>query len=497
MKWLSALAILVCVRPAAADTRRLAVVVGNNAGLGEQPPLRYAETDAAKLAQVLRELGGFAPADVALLRGVAPAAVEAALAQVQQQAADWHRHSPANRVLLIFYFSGHSDGQSLELGHQALPFAELRARLAATGADVRVTIIDSCKSGALLAVKGGTPGPAFQIRLTEDLASSGEALLTSSAADEIALESREIGGSFFTHHLVSGLRGAADSSGDGRVTLSEAYHYAFTHTVSTTSGIVLGAQHPTYGYRLSGRGDLVLSELSTHEATLELPQGFDRVLVVQRGRDEALAELASAPGTRLVVPPGEYTIRAWRGGRVVAGQISVRAGELRAVRSGELVETAPVAVRGKGGSPAAPALVLTLGSSAAPTSAAGPLVSGRLGLRGRYLSLSADFATGDGDYVGRESLAFLDAGLRMGWGERLQAWIGVELGVGALIESGYWGYHWSEGLAVGPWIGAGIPLSQTLGVVLEGRLAVTWIDRDGTEPWHLLPALWLGLQYRL
>jgi len=161
VKWLSALAILVCVRPAAADTRRLAVVVGNNAGLGEQPPLRYAETDAAKLAQVLRELGGFAPADVALLRGVAPAAVEAALAQVQQQAADWHRHSPANRVLLIFYFSGHSDGQSLELGHQALPFAELRARLAATGADVRVTIIDSCKSGALLAVKGGTPRPGL------------------------------------------------------------------------------------------------------------------------------------------------------------------------------------------------------------------------------------------------------------------------------------------------------------------------------------------------
>src|SRR5262249_17986526 len=156
----------------------------------------------------------------------------------------------------------------------------------------------------------------------------------------------------------------------------------------------------------------------------------------QRGRDEALAELASAPGTRLVVPPGEYTIRAWRGGRVVAGQISVRAGGLRAGRSGELGGAPPGAGRGKGGPPAGAGLVAPRGRAAAPTSAAGPLVSGRLGLRGRYLSLSADFATGDGDYVGRESLAFLDAGLRMGWGERLQAWIGVELGVGALIESG-------------------------------------------------------------
>ena len=56
----------------------------------------------------------------------------------------------------------------------------------------------------------------------DDLASTGEALLTSSAADENALESKEIRGSFFSHHLVSGLRGAADSSGDGQVTLAEA-----------------------------------------------------------------------------------------------------------------------------------------------------------------------------------------------------------------------------------------------------------------------------------
>src|SRR5439155_3278375 len=136
---------------------------------------------------------------------------------------------------------------------------DLRKWLAATGVDVKVALVDSCKSGALLQAKGGTRGMPFQIRLTDDLASTGEALLTSSAADEVALESKEIGGSFFTHHFVSGLRGAADASGDGIVTLNEAYQYAYAHTISTTGQTIIGPQHPAYDYRLTGQGELVLT----------------------------------------------------------------------------------------------------------------------------------------------------------------------------------------------------------------------------------------------
>jgi hypothetical protein len=72
-----------------------------------------------------------------------------------------------------------------------------------TRADVRVAIVDGCQSGALVG-KGGARAPGFEIRLIDQLDASGEAMLTSSAADELALESREIRGSFFTHHLVSG-----------------------------------------------------------------------------------------------------------------------------------------------------------------------------------------------------------------------------------------------------------------------------------------------------
>src|SRR5439155_11671498 len=143
-----------------------------------------------------------------------------------------HATDPASKVVLIFYYSGHSDGRALELGNERLQFGELRARLRSSGAAVRLAIVDSCKSGALLREKSGRLAAPFEIRLADDISSSGEALLTSSAEHEAALESQEIRGSFFSHHLISGLRGAADSSGDGRVTLSEAYNDAFVQTIS-------------------------------------------------------------------------------------------------------------------------------------------------------------------------------------------------------------------------------------------------------------------------
>ena len=191
-----------------ASTRRVAVIVGNNAGNTDRAALHYAEMDAAKFAGVLGELGGVAPEDTFLLQGTSLAAVAEAFARAKERIAGF-RKDPSNRVVLLFYFSGHSDGEALELGSDRLTFSELRRWLASAGADVRVALVDSCKSGALLSAKGGTPGQGFQIRLTDELASIGEALLTSSAADEVALESREIAGSFFTHHRMPIGKGTA------------------------------------------------------------------------------------------------------------------------------------------------------------------------------------------------------------------------------------------------------------------------------------------------
>jgi hypothetical protein len=332
--------------PVRAETRRVAVLVGHNAGGAGRPTLRWAEDDAGKVADVLVQLGDVRPADLFLVQGKGGAQVRDAITAAAG-AVRSARNAPDDRVVLYFYYSGHSDGSAIELGADRLPFAELKALLTATGADVRVVIVDACKSGALVA-KGGRPGPAFSVDLVDDLTTRGEAMLTSSAADEQSLESSEVRGSFFTHHLVSGLRGAADSSGDGRVTLSEAYDYAFGKTVTSSAATGATPQHPSYDYRLSGRGELVLTEIGARSAAIELPAGFDRALVVAVRRDQIIAEVRADAAHRIAVAPGSYAVRLWRSGAVVAGRLEVGEGALATVRWDDLrpIDVAQLAPKG-------------------------------------------------------------------------------------------------------------------------------------------------------
>ena len=134
--------------PVRAETRRIAVIIGSNRGEATHAPLRFAEQDATKLAAVLTELGGLTSSDVLLLRGPTAAEVRAAMDDATRRIAQWHKDH-RGQVVLIFYFSGHSDGAVLELAGQGLPFAELRRRVTDAGADVRLVILDSCRSGAL------------------------------------------------------------------------------------------------------------------------------------------------------------------------------------------------------------------------------------------------------------------------------------------------------------------------------------------------------------
>ena len=51
-------------------------------------------------------------------------------------------------------------------------------------------------------------------------------------------ESGDIEGSYFTHHMLSALRGAGDRDGNGVVTLAEAYQYAYAHTLGSVAASV-------------------------------------------------------------------------------------------------------------------------------------------------------------------------------------------------------------------------------------------------------------------
>ena len=127
----------------------------------------------------------------------------------------------ARRVEFMFYYSGHSDEEGILLNGEHFLFSELRAAIDKIEADVSIVILDSCASGAFTRIKGGLKLPPFLIDDSSKM--EGHAFLTSSSEDEAAQESDNIGASFFTYYLVSGLRGAADTSQDQQVTLNEVY----------------------------------------------------------------------------------------------------------------------------------------------------------------------------------------------------------------------------------------------------------------------------------
>jgi caspase domain-containing protein len=484
---------------AAAETRRVAVVVGSNTGNQDQTPLRYAEIDAMKVARVLAELGGVEAADLYVILGKDLATLSETLRRAKAKITAYQSHG--DRVIAIFYYSGHSDGVALELGRDRFAFAALRDWLKDTGADVRLALVDSCKSGALLATKGGTPGPAFHIRLTDELSSTGEALLTSSAADENALESREIGGSFFTHHLVSGLRGAADESGDGRVTLSEAYHYAYKHTITTSGATLAGPQHPTYDYRLSGQGELILTELARPSAGLALPDGFDRALVIDVASQQVIAELGRGDPARVALVPGRYTIRAWKAAHAYAGTLAVAAGQLHAVTWSELAETAPLTTSRKGGdvtaafAPAARGnieLAVAGGGRAGVANQIAAVGSLRAGVRVGALTFAVDGGT-QRDGALRESNLFAAVGYRRGLVRGpLRASLGLELGGGMILQT-IDGRSASGAATLAPVGELAVAASARVSLALTAELPATLLKRDGELAITALPAAWLGV----
>jgi len=246
--------------------QRLALVIAANDGGPGRPRLRYAVSDARAMIHVLENLGGVSADDSRLLLEPSRETLLWETGRLRQRSERLRREE--RRLEVLIYYSGHSDEDGLLLGREKFSYRELRAVLQELAADVRIAILDSCASGAFLRAKGGRPRPPFLFDAANDM--KGFAVMTSSSADEASQESERIRGSFFTRALITGLRGAADATHDGRVTLSEAYQYAFNETLRQTEKTSGGPQHPSYNIQMAGTGDVVLTDVRRGEALLRL-----------------------------------------------------------------------------------------------------------------------------------------------------------------------------------------------------------------------------------
>lgn len=289
---------------------RYVLAVSANYGGEGRPTLRYAASDARSFVNVLKEMGGVQAGNVVEVKEPSVAAFQQKIDELDKKIAK--NKSAGGRDEVLVYYSGHADEKGLRLGKETFAWKALRTKIDSLHADVKIAVIDACGSGAITRAKGGVAVPAFMVDKSSDM--KGYAFITSSTQDESSQESDRLKGSFFTHSLVSGLRGAGDISGDGKVTLSEAYQFAFNETLQKTEATMGGAQHPSRDMNLAGTGDVVMTDLRSMNAGLDIGEDVEGRLFIRDERGELVAELYKKAGRpiNLGLAAGKYSVRLER-----------------------------------------------------------------------------------------------------------------------------------------------------------------------------------------
>lgn len=308
------------------SVERYALYVAANNGGAERDILKYAASDAKKLMEAMQEIGGINQDNSVIL-------VEPKITDVENALQSFattinQKKSNARRTEFIFYYSGHSDENALLLGEESYGYSQLKADINSVPSDIHVVMLDSCFSGNFIRAKGGSRQKSFLV--DDSSVVSGHAYLSSSSESEASQESDLIQSSYFTHALITGLRGAADSSGDNKVSLNELYHYAFNETLSQTEQSTIGTQHPSFDITLVGSGDLILSDISTAESILALDSDLIGTVYIRNEKTGQLiseVKKSSANVIPLALEAGTYNITLIQSEQTLGASVKLKAGK--------------------------------------------------------------------------------------------------------------------------------------------------------------------------
>lgn len=486
--------------PPGSPIRRIAVLVGANQAAGDRQSLRYAYRDADKMAHVLTQVGEFDPANVHVLRDPEPGEI---LALLDREIGRLRRQPQES--LLFFYFSGHADQDAVYSQGQPLPLRELRDRLDDPAATVRIGFIDACRGGGWTRAKGLQSTAPFAINLPEPgLYNEGAAFLASSSGLENAHESEHLHGSFFTHHFAAGLLGAADQTGDGVISLNEAFEYAKELTIRDTATFARTPQHPSFELKLRGRQDLTLTHVLSSPNLVQVKQTQGPLEIIYLHAGLLVAELQ--PGRRdlrIALPVGKYLIRRRQGPAIYALEFEVDKDKELVLREQDLrlVSREQLATKGGAGKPAPYSSASTIERKMVELRQA-------FGLRYRDFSYNGIGLTSGAD----RSLAYIVSAV---WGitDRLQWAIGTgafayRLGQRGRTEWLPWGgltswglrYTADTGLTLGYGLGLGLDVRRWLSQNQSVFLGVSATSDGATGGTTLTPTTWrlrLGAGYGL
>jgi len=282
---------------------RYAIYAASQYGGPDCTPLRYAGTDANRLYKTMTEIGGISQKNSIVLNGTTKENLENAFNTITARISENKNDSKGSEF--FFYYSGHSDEEALLLGNETYSYSDLKNAISTVPTEIHVVILDSCFSGNFIRAKGGSRKKPFLFDDTSIV--KGHAYLSSSSENESSLESDSIGASFFTSSIITGLRGAADTSGDKKVSLNELYDYAFNNTLSQTELSTSGPQHPAYNIKLVGSGDLILTDISESDSLVIIPKASAGKYIIRTEDGKLISEINKTAGNEMELALQENT----------------------------------------------------------------------------------------------------------------------------------------------------------------------------------------------
>lgn len=277
--------------------------------------LSYADQDARAFAAFLQsEKGGRVPEEnIRLLLDERATYVE-----IRSALLDWLpiQANKRNHTAIVF-FAGHGVLQHntpLFLAHNTNPqklvgssvsMDKVNEAFELIEADRKLFFGDTCHSGALLVEQVASRSYTGNL-MVDRLKGKGRAIITSSKDSENSYESNKLRAGLFTHSLLEGLNGAADSDNDGYVTLNEAYEYTY-NSVADLAKSIGKLQHPRMQMDVDGVVLLSQVKQAVQKQTLRISVNEDASLFLN---GEASGALKADQSIALDLTPGTHSIRA-------------------------------------------------------------------------------------------------------------------------------------------------------------------------------------------
>jgi len=283
-------------------TRRFGIFIGSNNGGSDRNMLNYAVTAARSMSNLYNEMRMIDNADSFLL-------LDTNISEINMRFDEIHRLVASSRAVnmrteIVFYYAGHSDEEGFLLNREKYSYSALNEQLSGIPVDMRIVIVDSCASGAFARIRSG--GRSFPF-LPEN--AEGFIFLTSVSDNETTQETSRIESSFFTHSIITGLRGAADSDGDGQITLNELNRFANAESLVRPEISLAGMQRSSFDIQARGSNWFVMSNINRIASGIVFDGSFVGRLSIRNNHNHLIAEFTKAERfLELGLIPGRYRI---------------------------------------------------------------------------------------------------------------------------------------------------------------------------------------------